>query len=1075
MDLPSFENVLTGLLSDNNQIRQQAEEQYNHLKSFPNELLQLLLHFLKNSQQQQFRNLSAVLLRRAVLKVKDSLWSKASPEIQNLVKAELPKVLAAETVSGTRHKICDCIAEVADSVSETGQWPELLPFIFELSRAPNEGLRESGLIVFGQLASSLGPVLVPHLNTVKDTLLKGMGDPSFQVQLAALTATSSFVQCLSEHHKEFEVFLEPMLQIVMSSIQQKKEEEAKEALELFVAIAETEPLFLRPKFVQVCDAMMMIAAAIKDIDGTIRHLAIEFLVSFAEAKPGLYRKNAAVLQKLIPLLLNYITDIEDDPDWYTTEESEEFDNSNREIAEEALDRLALSLGGKTMVPIVFGLIQNLLASPQWQHRHGALMSISVTGEGCFDYLKNHLPDVINVLGKCFADPHPRVRWAACNTAGQMATDFGPLFQKKFHAQIIPALAAIMDDKSFPKVQAHAACALINFCENCKPKILEPYLDGIVQRLTQLLQFGQKMVQEQAITAIAAVAECSKETFIKYYDMIMPFLKTVLSTTDKNFKKLRGRAMECATLIGVAVGKEKFRADAKDIMQLLATTPITSLEPDDPQISFILQAWTRMCTSLGEEFVPYLPLVMPSLLHSASLPPDVIVTDGESDTPEGFEVIAIGDKQIGIKTSTMEEKATACNMLFCFVSELKEHFFDFVEPIGKIAIPLITFYYHDDVRSASAQTMAPLLRAATTGLEKRGKSKQEAFGLFEHIFSKLIEGAKAEPDVEITFHMVEGLHEIIEIMGENCLSEEKMAVLIELIKTLFTDFNERRADRLEKGRELDVDEEEAENLERENEKEEDLLAAISEVITKLCKYQKSSFIKYVDVLIPYIISFLAPTNRAHDRQIGICVFDDLIEHLGQPALPYVQHILPTLIASITDPDPAVRQAAVYGAGVIAQTGGAHVASVIPELAKQLLIAIQHPESRNEDNVFATENAIGALGKIILYQSSAINSAEWMPIWFGLLPVTEDKLESPSTYGLLCSFVESNHPHLLGAGGQNLPRLLTILVDLLDSDLVDQAVSTRVVNILKQTKTLIPMEQLSVLLNDEQKGKWTKYIS
>lgn len=28
--------------------------------------------------------------------------------------------------------------------------------------------------------------------------------------------------------------------------------------------------------------------------------------------------------------------------------------------------------------------------------------------------------------------HPRVRYAACNAVGQMATDFAPGFQKKFH-------------------------------------------------------------------------------------------------------------------------------------------------------------------------------------------------------------------------------------------------------------------------------------------------------------------------------------------------------------------------------------------------------------------------------------------------------------------------------------------------------------------------------------------------------------------------------------------------------------------------------------------------------------------
>lgn len=40
-----------------------------------------------------------------------------------------------------------------------------------------------------------------------------------------------------------------------------------------------------------------------------------------------------------------------------------------------------------------------------------------------------------LLANCLREilfQHPRVRYAACNAVGQMATDFAPGFQKKFH-------------------------------------------------------------------------------------------------------------------------------------------------------------------------------------------------------------------------------------------------------------------------------------------------------------------------------------------------------------------------------------------------------------------------------------------------------------------------------------------------------------------------------------------------------------------------------------------------------------------------------------------------------------------
>ena len=57
-------------------------------------------------------------------------------------------------------------------------------------------------------------------------------------------------------------------------------------------------------------------------------------------------------------------------------------------------------------------------------------------------------------------------------------------------------------------------------------------------------------------------------FQKYYDTVMPYLKTILvSANDKQNRMLRAKSMECISLVGMAVGKDKFRVDAKQVMNL----------------------------------------------------------------------------------------------------------------------------------------------------------------------------------------------------------------------------------------------------------------------------------------------------------------------------------------------------------------------------------------------------------------------------------------------------------------------------------------------------------------------------
>ena len=64
-------------------------------------------------------------------------------------------------------------------------------------------------------------------------------------------------------------------------------------------------------------------------------------------------------------------------EWEEQEEDEEdTEITNYDVGEEALDRLAIAMGGKTMVPVLFERIQELIKSTDWKHRHAALMAIS---------------------------------------------------------------------------------------------------------------------------------------------------------------------------------------------------------------------------------------------------------------------------------------------------------------------------------------------------------------------------------------------------------------------------------------------------------------------------------------------------------------------------------------------------------------------------------------------------------------------------------------------------------------------------------------------------------------------------
>ncbi|KAM3310630.1 hypothetical protein ACQJBY_031360 [Aegilops geniculata] len=683
--------LLGDLASPANEARSRAERTFHALRASHPDPLALRLAHLLLSPAHPAAPMAAVLLRRLISPGSQAfVYPALAPATQSSLRALLLSAASAPGLSRSiSKKLSDAVAELATYLLPSGSWPDLLTFLYKsvASASSPPALQESALNTLARLASHLAAGF-PDLHAL---LLAALSHPSStDVRVAGLNAAISVIQSLpsAADRDRFQDLLPAMMRALAESLNCGNEGSAQEALEMMIELAGLEPRFLRRQLPDVVASMLQIAEAPGLEDGT-RHLAVEFVVTLAEAReraPGMMRRLPRYVGRLFAVVMTMLLDVQDEPAWYAavSEEEDAGETGSFVFAQECLDRLAIAVGGNTILPVAAELLPSYIGAEEWKRRHAALMTISQIAEGCAKVMTKNLDQVVGMVLNSFNDPHPRVRWAAINAVGQLSTDLGPELQNKLHHVVLPALASAMDDSENPRVQAHAASAILNFSENCRPEILTPYLDVIVGKLLLLLQSGSQMVQEGALTALASAADSSQEHFQKYYDAVMPYLKAILmNATDKSSRMLRAKSMECISLVGMAVGKQKFRDDAKQVMEVLMSLQGSHMEADDPITSYMLQAWARLCKCLGQEFLPYMSVVMPPLLQSAQLKPDVSITsageDGESDD-DGVETITLGDKRIGIRTSLLEEKATACSMLCCYADELKEGFFPWIDQV-----------------------------------------------------------------------------------------------------------------------------------------------------------------------------------------------------------------------------------------------------------------------------------------------------------------------------------------------------------------------------------------------------------
>ena len=63
-------------------------------------------------------------------------------------------------------QVCDTVSELAAGILEGGDWPELLPFMFQCVQSGQPRMVEAALLVFAQLARYLADTLRQYLGTL---------------------------------------------------------------------------------------------------------------------------------------------------------------------------------------------------------------------------------------------------------------------------------------------------------------------------------------------------------------------------------------------------------------------------------------------------------------------------------------------------------------------------------------------------------------------------------------------------------------------------------------------------------------------------------------------------------------------------------------------------------------------------------------------------------------------------------------------------------------------------------------------------------------------------------------------
>ncbi|KAL7677033.1 hypothetical protein ACOME3_003282 [Neoechinorhynchus agilis] len=238
------------------------------------------------------------------------------------------------------------------------------------------------------------------------------------------------------------------------------------------------------------------------ITDEVHCILIEVLADLATGWPNEFNESfSSFIPTILADLLNVITR---STSQFQLDEWEEIDDPNDEVdpnsifvtAETALDRISTSIGGDIIWPVINRLVWPALTEingkseplDDWTKKYASLLAIGVVGEGCLNLMEGSLKEIlIHIIRSAESHSEPRVRYALCNTVGQMCEDFSPAIQIDFHDLICPLLIKYICDPSSLRVRTHAVCALGNFVQSCPKYILGLYIHEMASTLLAAVQ------------------------------------------------------------------------------------------------------------------------------------------------------------------------------------------------------------------------------------------------------------------------------------------------------------------------------------------------------------------------------------------------------------------------------------------------------------------------------------------------------------------------------------------------------------------------------------------------------------
>jgi len=878
------------------------------------------------------------------------------------------------------------------------------------------------------------------------------GDSAVPVRADATCLLCSLVDNIEsrEDRKPFAPLIPEAMHVISQLAQSPDSKHLNEVLQAFQATAQTADFFKGHAASHIVPLMSEIAKSHQN-EASQRY-AFEVLISYTESKPKTMFNVPNFIQQALEVCVHFMMHLNDDASAWMEEVDEEAgdDEEHYAFGKEAVDRICRCASRVECFPSVLEVLKpaiiKLLQSGDWKEAVAATSTISQIAEYIDE--EDAIVQMAQVIKAQLRASHARVRFAAWGAVAQFAEDHSAVITAEaWVAQLLPEFLLGLDDPC-QRASIHSMVAFQYYGEGVEREDLEPFLQPLMEKLGVKIQSGDNF-RRKAITCIAVIAGQVEDSFAPYYATVLPLLKEVIQSILHKVeeRKLLGKCFECISLLAKAVGREGFRPDAELIMQaMIQATQMPNLPGDDPVKEYMMAASERICSTLQQDFLPFVPHILPGVLEKLTLAPRDY--DTVNDLEEGDEVNLTMVPENGkvrvllMYSSDMQDMRGALECVHTFAEELGKSYAPHVAQTAQALLPVFDFSMAEEIRDLAFETWAELCTCAREG----GQVQTVSDLLMEFLKRVLPQLEKDEVDYLALKTHVDGVTTCLRKAGPGILVAEQVRHICQISLRLIGESLKRREESAKAERQDDEEaDEEDEDCEGE---EQSLRTALCEVAGALMQHHPDHFVAEGLPGFLALVQQFMQSAVSDDRKLSLFVSCDFLDHLGARVTPQWPQFLPRMLEDVLHQDAELRQPACYGLSLAAreQAFAPFAADAARKLAEVVTKSRRREKKRSEKIAQAcVDNALSALAEILLSQQAALSvggpeaEAQLWGVWLSGLPCQEDEQEGVKNHRTLLRLMQQEKPQVVGEGGQNLPRLLAVLIDLYKTDMADEETS------------------------------------